>query len=116
MSSRIVRYAKSIEKLRKARTDLNIVDLMGTKEGVEALIRFLRKSCAFTKTGAPPTTALKPSTENKEVRGGDAAGGVREWDDVDNEGSLEGSEEEGEEGDERHGPDTVADNQRQPIA
>ncbi|KAJ3793320.1 hypothetical protein GGU11DRAFT_666042, partial [Lentinula aff. detonsa] len=45
------RYKEYRYILKKASQDISLADILGTKEGIEALSEFLELSGAFTKTG-----------------------------------------------------------------
>ncbi|KAJ3735324.1 hypothetical protein DFJ43DRAFT_983626, partial [Lentinula guzmanii] len=47
------RYEDHRHILKKASQDICLADILGTKEGVEALSEFVEISGAFTKTGQP---------------------------------------------------------------
>ncbi|KAG6883436.1 hypothetical protein C0993_006189, partial [Termitomyces sp. T159_Od127] len=45
---------------------LELGRLLGTKEGLEAMAKFLEKTGAFTKTGTKHKQGTKPTEEDKE--------------------------------------------------
>ncbi|KNZ72136.1 hypothetical protein J132_04417 [Termitomyces sp. J132] len=60
------RYETHREILREADENLDIGNLLGSKEGLRAMAKFLEKSGAFTKTGEPRMKASKPTADDEE--------------------------------------------------
>ncbi|KNZ75010.1 hypothetical protein J132_05347 [Termitomyces sp. J132] len=52
--------------LRKADKQLELGIILGTKKGLETMVKFLGKSDAFTKSGRPQTQDMDPTEDNKE--------------------------------------------------
>lgn len=71
------RYDDERKILEKVSEGVTLRDVLGTKEGVEALAKFLDKSGAFTKTGRPrkktatPIFTTEGDGEGEEEGGGD---------------------------------------------
>ncbi|KAK0241238.1 hypothetical protein EDD85DRAFT_879324 [Armillaria nabsnona] len=61
------RYNGYHEGLRKVSRDIYLPDILGTKEGIEALASFLEKSGAFTKTGNPKRPPVRPTLDEEEL-------------------------------------------------
>jgi len=59
--------------LREISNDISLPEILGTKEGIEALAEFIRKSGAFSKTGTlrtekqPPLLEEEPEVENERL-------------------------------------------------
>ncbi|KAJ3853055.1 hypothetical protein EV368DRAFT_23101, partial [Lentinula lateritia] len=56
-----LRYEDSRHILRKASQDICLKDILGTKEGIEALTEFLDEIGAFTKTGKQRKAQSEPT-------------------------------------------------------
>jgi ribonuclease HI len=85
-------YAAHRHILRETHPDLNVADLIGTKDGLETLTKFLQSSGAFTKSGEPRIKPLRPSIDDED----DARAGARamsEEGEGSEAGSLEGSDD-----------------------
>ncbi|PPR03941.1 hypothetical protein CVT26_001146 [Gymnopilus dilepis] len=61
------RYANSRHMLRKVSRDVFVPDILGTKEGITALVDFLKASGAFTRTGSCPTTLRPPAFDDEPL-------------------------------------------------
>ncbi|KAF5377839.1 hypothetical protein D9615_006682 [Tricholomella constricta] len=46
--------------------ELDLKDILGTKNGIEALAKFIKQSGAFTKTGAPRHDSAQPTIDDAE--------------------------------------------------
>ncbi|KAJ6537273.1 hypothetical protein DFH09DRAFT_930974 [Mycena vulgaris] len=51
--------------LEKASRDISLPEILGTKEGIDALAEFLDKSGVFTKTGEPRRQPILPTFEDE---------------------------------------------------
>ncbi|RDB17330.1 hypothetical protein Hypma_001787 [Hypsizygus marmoreus] len=100
------RYNSHRHLLTKDFPELSLPDILGTKKGLEALVKFLTKSGAFTKTGEPRRARTRPRLEDEE----DEEDGEDEenwWERFERNGEEdereegEDEEEEEEEGDEQ---------------
>ena len=67
------RYNQYRSILEKASRILSLPELLGTKEGIEALSEFLKKSPAFTRTGSIPTKPPPPTFESEPEQPADEA-------------------------------------------
>jgi len=79
------RYDRYRHVLQKVSPTVLLPEILGTKEGIRALAKFLEKSGAFTKTGAPrglprpPSEHDPPEGESEdEAEGGEERRGNRE--------------------------------------
>ena len=61
------RYNQYRRILEKASPYLSLPVLLGTEKGISALAKFIQKSGAFTRTGAPPTIPQPPSLINEPI-------------------------------------------------
>jgi hypothetical protein len=91
------RYAEHRHILQTNHPNLNIADLMGTKIGLEALVKFLKASGAFTKTGEPRSKPPRPALGDEEDPHREAET-TAERSEEGETGSLEGSNEDMSEG------------------
>ncbi|RDB27809.1 putative RNA-directed DNA polymerase from transposon BS [Hypsizygus marmoreus] len=91
------RYGAHRHILTKDFPEPDLPELLGTKKGLEALAKFLAKSGAFTKTGAPRGAPVRPLLEDEE----DNSDGENWWERMERSGGRSeagDSEEGGEEG------------------
>jgi ribonuclease HI len=61
------RYEPHRKILKKASRHLSLPVLLGTNKGIMALAKFIHKSGAFSRTGAPPTIPQPPSLDNEPI-------------------------------------------------
>ncbi|KIK57338.1 hypothetical protein GYMLUDRAFT_122374, partial [Collybiopsis luxurians FD-317 M1] len=54
------RYERDRYLLRKVSDTVNLADILGSEEGIEALISFIEKSGAFTRDGSPRKEKSEP--------------------------------------------------------
>ncbi|KIK50538.1 hypothetical protein GYMLUDRAFT_130730, partial [Collybiopsis luxurians FD-317 M1] len=54
------RYEQERHILRKVSQDISLAEILGTTEGIDALISFLEKSGAFTRNGNPRKASNEP--------------------------------------------------------
>jgi hypothetical protein len=92
------RYAGPRLILREDQPGLDTADWLGTKEGLEALTKFLKSSGAFTKTGEPKAKPPKPSLDDDEPHDGGAGAEDQERGEGSSEELMEGTDEGGEDG------------------
>ncbi|KAJ6527368.1 hypothetical protein B0H10DRAFT_2155546 [Mycena sp. CBHHK59/15] len=59
------RYEDHRHLLRDVSRDISLPEILGTKDGIAALAKFLEESGAFTKTGAPHRQLELPSFDNE---------------------------------------------------
>ena len=84
--------------LRRVSTDVSIPEILGTEQGITALITFLAKSGAFTKDGRPWPPPKPPDTDSdKDEQPDDQDECSEEHDDNEDERDEQEREEEREE-------------------
>ncbi|KAE9407949.1 hypothetical protein BT96DRAFT_808762, partial [Gymnopus androsaceus JB14] len=54
------RYKNSCDILQKVSLDICLADILGTEEGIEALVEFLSETGTFTRTGSPRKPIEEP--------------------------------------------------------
>ncbi|KAK0492198.1 hypothetical protein EDD18DRAFT_1014683, partial [Armillaria luteobubalina] len=59
------RYDGHRERRHKVSSDIYMPDILGTKEGIEALTSFLENLGAITKTGNPKRPPMRPTLDEK---------------------------------------------------
>ncbi|KAF7350488.1 RnaseH domain transposon factor [Mycena venus] len=59
------RYEDHRHLLRSVSRDISLPEILGTKDGIAALAKFLEESGAFTKTGTPRRPQETPSFEDE---------------------------------------------------
>ncbi|KAJ3865979.1 hypothetical protein EV359DRAFT_27801, partial [Lentinula novae-zelandiae] len=70
--------------------DLDIGEILGTEEGIEALAEFIEKSGAFKKTGQLTPEITEPRLDDATVEGGNEA----DWEEEDGRIAEEASDDD----------------------